>query len=61
MDVAKQTMAEGPPGPFMGKSFLLAIDAHSKWGEVYEMPTTTTSKTIEVLHQLFAVFGLPSR
>ena len=24
-------------GPFMGKSFLLAVDAHSKWGEVFEM------------------------
>ena len=40
-------------GPFMGKSFLLAIDAHSKWGEVFEMSSTTTSKTIETLRQTF--------
>ena len=46
-------------GPFMGKSFLLAIDAHSKWGEVFEMSSTTTSKTIETLRQLFAAYGLP--
>ena len=46
-------------GPIMGKSFLLAIDAHSKWGEVYEMSSTTTTKTIEVLRRLFATYGLP--
>lgn len=48
-------------GPFMGKSFLLAIDAHSKWGEVYEMSSTTAFKTIEVLRQMFAAYGLPSQ
>ena len=35
-------------GPFMGKMFLLAIDAHSKWGEVWEMASTTSLKTIYV-------------
>jgi len=48
-------------GPFMGKSFLLAIDAHSKWGEVYEMTSTTANKTIEVLRRMFAAFGLPQQ
>ncbi len=48
-------------GPFMGKLFLLAIDAHSKWGEVYEMTSTTTTKTIEILHCLFAAYGLPQQ
>ena len=46
-------------GPFMGENFLLIIDAHSKWGEVVEMNSTTSSKTIAVLRQLFATYGLP--
>ena len=33
-------------GPFMGKMFLLDVDAHSKWGEVYPMLRTTTIKTM---------------
>ena len=33
-------------GPFLGKMFLLIVDAHSKWPEVYEMPSTTSSATI---------------
>ena len=48
-------------GPFLGKSFLLAVDAHSKWGEVFEMTSTTTSKTIGILRQLFAAYGLPQQ
>ncbi len=42
-------------GPFMGKSFLLAIDAHSKWGEVYDMTSTTTTK------YYVAAYGLPQQ
>ena len=45
-------------GPLFEKSYLVIVDAHSKWPEVFEMSTTTTSKTIDVLHQVFAV-GLP--
>lgn len=48
-------------GPFMGKMFFLAIDAHSKWGEVWEMAGTTSAKTIEVLRRLFAAYGLPQQ
>ena len=39
-------------GPFMGKNFLLVIDAHLKWGEVVEMNSTTSSKTIAALLRL---------
>ena len=28
-------------GPFMEKMYLVAVDAHSKWPEVYEMSSTT--------------------
>ena len=46
-------------GPFLGKMFFLVVDAHSKWPEVYKMPSTTSSATIRVLHHLFASYGLP--
>ena len=48
-------------GPFLGKMFFLAIDAHSKWGEIFEMVRTTTTKTVEVLRHLFAAYGLPEQ
>ena len=45
----------------MGKSFLLVVDAHSKWPEVVEVKSTIAEKTIEVLRQLFASYGLPEQ
>ena len=30
-------------GPFLGKMFLIMVDAHSKWPEVMMMSTTTTT------------------
>ena len=41
--------------------FFLAIDAHSKWGEVHPMVHTLSSKTIELLRHLFASYGLPEQ
>ena len=46
-------------GPFMGKMFMLVIDAHSKWMEVAIVDTATTQNTIEHLCSMFARFGLP--
>ena len=43
---------------FMGTSFSLAIDSHSKWSEVYKMTSTAAVRTMEVLHRLLAAFGL---
>ena len=48
-------------GPFLGKSFLLTMDAHSKWPEVFEMTQTSTWQTIGVLRQLFSRYGLPQQ
>ena len=45
-------------GPFLGKSFLVVVDAHSKWPEVFEMSSTTALKTIATLRHLFAAYGL---
>ena len=48
-------------GPFMGKMYFVAVDAHSKWPEVYEMSSTTSYKTISVLRHLMAKYGLPEQ
>ena len=45
-------------GPLFGKTYLVLIDAHSKWPEIWEMSSTSSSKTIDVLRQIFSVFGL---
>ncbi len=45
----------------MDKSFLIVVDAHSKWAEVVEMSTTTTAKTITALRHLFATHGIPEQ
>ena len=46
-------------GPFNAKSHFIIVDAHSKWPDVFEMTSTTTSKTIDVLQNVFAIHGLP--
>ncbi|XP_062586311.1 uncharacterized protein K02A2.6-like [Saccostrea cucullata] len=46
-------------GPFLGTMFLIVVDAHSKWPEVFKMNKTTSTHTIEVLRTLFARNGLP--
>ncbi len=48
-------------GPFQGCTFLVAVDAHSKWPEVEVMTSTTASKIIEVLRRRFAAYGLPEQ
>ena len=48
-------------GPFQNSMFLVVVDAHSKWPEVIPLSSTTTSKTIEVLRDLFARFGIPEQ
>ena len=44
---------------FMGTNFLVIIDAHSKWIEVYEQPKLTTENTTENLLRCFATYGFP--
>ncbi|XP_049268078.1 uncharacterized protein K02A2.6-like [Rhipicephalus sanguineus] len=39
--------------------FLVLMDAHSKWVEVFVMTTTTSEKTVEKLRGVFAAYGLP--
>ena len=46
-------------GPVAGKMLLIVMDAHSKWPEVMVMDSTMSSKTITVLREMFARYGLP--
>ena len=46
-------------GPFLGKMFLVIVDAHSKWIEAFPMNQSTSAATIEKLRQTFATHGLP--
>ena len=46
-------------GPFLGKQFLIVVDAHSKWLEVEMVPSTSSSYTIEKLCRIFVTHGLP--
>ena len=46
-------------GLFLGKMFLIVMDAHSKWMEAFPMNTSTSSANIEILRIAFATHGLP--
>ena len=48
-------------GPFQGKMFFLAIDAHFKWPEIFQMSSITVEDTIVVLRCIFASFDLPDQ
>ena len=48
-------------GPLYGRMYLVVIDAHSKWPEVFSMSSTTTEHTIDALRQLFSRYGLPDQ
>ena len=43
----------------MGHTFLVLIDAYSKWMEVVVMSSITAESTIRRLREIFARFGLP--
>ena len=46
-------------GPFMGKMFLILIDAHSKWLDVHMVTSAMSQVTIDKLRSTFATLGLP--
>ena len=46
-------------GPFLDRMFLIVVDAHSKWLEVFPLKTATSETTIGALRRLFSQFGLP--
>lgn len=46
-------------GPYLGKMFLVIIDAHTKYLDIVPMAHATTNGVIDALRHLFATFGLP--
>lgn len=46
-------------GPFEGKSWLVIVDASTKWLEIKPTKDTSTTATIRLLRSVFAQFGLP--
>lgn len=41
--------------------FMIVVDAHSKWLEVYKMAQITSTATITRLKRLFASYGVPEQ
>ena len=41
--------------------FLVVVDAHSKWSEIYVMKSTTSQQTIIKLHEIFVRNGAPEQ
>lgn len=46
-------------GPVDNNYFLILVDAHSKWVDIYKTRGTSTADAIKGLRQSMAVFGLP--
>ena len=46
-------------GPFEGLTYMVVVDAYSKWPEVFIMPSITSERTIDTLRNMFARYGLP--
>ncbi|XP_055958447.1 uncharacterized protein K02A2.6-like [Patella vulgata] len=46
-------------GPFLGYYFLIVVDSYSKWLEVIQMKSITTTSTVKELRKLFSTFGTP--
>jgi hypothetical protein len=47
--------------PFMGKTFFITIDAHSKWIEAQIVEAARAQTTVECLRSMFATHGLPEQ
>ena len=48
-------------GPFLGKMYLVLVDAHSKWLDVQIMSSITSEMTISRLRSIFSTNGLPQQ
>ena len=46
-------------GPFEGLTYMVVVDAYSKWPEVFIMSSITSERTIDTLRTMFARYGLP--
>ncbi|XP_054276574.1 uncharacterized protein K02A2.6-like [Macrosteles quadrilineatus] len=46
-------------GPTDGQQYLILVDAFSKWVEVIQTRTTTSTWTVQELRKIFSTFGFP--
>lgn len=46
-------------GPWMGRMFLILVDAYSKWIDAYSVSSSTSAVTIECLRKSFSQHGIP--
>ncbi|KAK6762016.1 hypothetical protein RB195_022926 [Necator americanus] len=46
-------------GPLNGRMYLVVVDAYSKWPEVFEMSSSSSTATLRELRMLFSRFGNP--
>jgi len=46
-------------GPYLGKMFLVVVDAYSKYLDIIPMTEVTSARTIAALRHTFSYFGLP--
>ena len=46
-------------GPIYGQTYLIVVDAFTKWPEIFAMKNPSASATVEILKNLFSVFGIP--
>ncbi|XP_026330506.1 uncharacterized protein K02A2.6-like [Hyposmocoma kahamanoa] len=46
-------------GPIGGKTYLVVVDATSKWLEIFNVPSTAAGSTINKLSELWGRMGLP--
>ena len=46
-------------GPYMGHTYLIIVDACSKWLDAHIMSTISSKETIETLRSVFATHGIP--
>ena len=47
--------------PYLGKMFLIVVDAHSKWIDVQIVNSTSAETTISKLRTIFVTHGLPEQ
>ena len=46
-------------GPVEGETYLIVVDAYSKFPEICKMRSTTSAATIKVMRELFSRYGIP--
>lgn len=59
LETAQGALVQNPCGPFHSQTFLVVVNAFSKWVELVLMVSTTTGATIRGLQRIFATHSLP--